>query len=429
MHKETAAVRIGASAVRPKVLIFVATYLPGYKSGGPVRTIEALVEALGDRVDFHIATSDRDSSDNAAEPAERYPGIAPGQWYKVGKAQVTYVERPRSAAGYAVALRQLIRIMNEVRPDRVYLNSFFNPAFSFGIVAYAAGFSRRTKILLAPRGEFDPGALGLKSGKKRLFVALAWASGVYGRVEWHASTDLEADNIRRAMAPKTQIHVACDITRLPPMEGVEPDPFRGKKTGTARLCFLARISPKKNLHTAIKALSQVTGKVVFDVFGPDQEADYAAHCRALAGACGPHVTITFRGAVPREDVLTVLQGYHGFLMPTLGENFGHSIIEALHCGLPVVIGTATPWRGLESVQAGFDVPPQDGSAVAAAVQALIDQDAETWRQWSRAARHYAASKLCPPETVEACLRMFQGLPAHDGGPRMVADGAVAQPGP
>ncbi|MGF1455597.1 MAG: glycosyltransferase family 4 protein [Alphaproteobacteria bacterium] len=405
------------------MLVFLATYLPGYKSGGPVRTIEAMVEALGDRIEFLIATSDRDSVDNAAERASRYPGIEPGRWYPVGKAQVTYIEKPSSPVGILTAVRRLIGILNDTRPDLVYLNSFFDPAFSVGPMVHLAVRSPKTRVLIAPRGEFDAGALGLKARKKRLFLSLVRKAGLYRTAEWHASTDLEADNIRWVLAPRSAIHVACDITRLPPVDDAGSDPARGKAPGTVRLCFLARISPKKNLHTAIKALEKVEGTVVFDVFGPDQEADYAAHCRALAEACGAHVTVRFRGSVPREDVLGVLQGYHGFLMPTLGENFGHSIIEAMHCGVPVIIGDTTPWRGLAPLKAGFDVPPQDLASVTRAVQTLIDQDAQTWLSWSRAARNYAGEKLCPPRTVEACLHMFQGLPAHDGGPRSQSAGA------
>ena len=38
--------------------------LPGFKAGGPVRSLSSLVEALGDEILFHIVTRDSDLSDN-----------------------------------------------------------------------------------------------------------------------------------------------------------------------------------------------------------------------------------------------------------------------------------------------------------------------------------------------------------------------------
>ena len=65
--------------MKPIVLIIVHHYLPGTKSGGPVRTISNLVEQLGDDFDFRILTTDRDHRDLAP-----YPDIESGVWYPVG---------------------------------------------------------------------------------------------------------------------------------------------------------------------------------------------------------------------------------------------------------------------------------------------------------------------------------------------------------
>lgn len=47
------------------------------------------------------------------------------------------------------------------------------------------------------------------------------------------------------------------------------------------------------------------------------------------------------------------------LLPTLGENFGHSIIEALSAGLPVIISNRTPWKNLIAEGVGADLPLED----------------------------------------------------------------------
>ena len=43
-----------------KILIITGRYLPGYKDGGPLRTIINVTEALGDEYNFHIMCWDRE---------------------------------------------------------------------------------------------------------------------------------------------------------------------------------------------------------------------------------------------------------------------------------------------------------------------------------------------------------------------------------
>lgn len=44
-----------------KVLTFTSYYLPGYKGGGPVRTIENMIAHLSDSgLEFWVITRDRD---------------------------------------------------------------------------------------------------------------------------------------------------------------------------------------------------------------------------------------------------------------------------------------------------------------------------------------------------------------------------------
>src|SRR6266550_7544221 len=71
---------------KPIVLVLVRYYLPGYKSGGPVRTIANLVDHLSDDLEFRIVTRDRDSLDELP-----YPGIKVDAWNRVGKALVYYI--------------------------------------------------------------------------------------------------------------------------------------------------------------------------------------------------------------------------------------------------------------------------------------------------------------------------------------------------
>ena len=77
-----------------KVLCFCDFYLPGYRAGGPIRTIANMVLNLGDEIDFHIVTRDRDFGSN-----EPYRGVAIDAWNTVGKAKVFYASPASLSSG------------------------------------------------------------------------------------------------------------------------------------------------------------------------------------------------------------------------------------------------------------------------------------------------------------------------------------------
>ena len=85
---EEMAAPLGSCRERKRVLVCAASYLPGYKSGGPIRSIANMVAHLSSYFDFYVVTKDRDATDT-----ESYPGVTPNRWYRVGNARVLYCSR------------------------------------------------------------------------------------------------------------------------------------------------------------------------------------------------------------------------------------------------------------------------------------------------------------------------------------------------
>ena len=71
---------------RTRILVLTSCYLPGYKAGGPVRSISGMIQSLGDEFEFRVLTLDHDLGDR-----QPYPGVVRGAWTPVGKAQVMYL--------------------------------------------------------------------------------------------------------------------------------------------------------------------------------------------------------------------------------------------------------------------------------------------------------------------------------------------------
>ena len=70
-----------------KVLIITGRYVPGFRDGGPVRSILNLTEWLGEEYDIRIMCLDRDHGDSAP-----YPNIRRDEYNEVGRAKVWYTE-------------------------------------------------------------------------------------------------------------------------------------------------------------------------------------------------------------------------------------------------------------------------------------------------------------------------------------------------
>ena len=57
----------------------------------------------------------------------------------------------------------------------------------------------------------------------------------------------------------------------------------------------------------------------------------------------------------RTEVMNCISQYHVLFLPTLNENFGHSIVDAFAASCPVIISNRTPWLKLKEENVGFDI--------------------------------------------------------------------------
>lgn len=385
--------------MKPRVMVFSRGYLPGFRGGGPVRSLVNLVQALGAEMDFRIITRDRD--EGAGQP---YSSVVPGTWQDVGHARVLYL--PPSA----ISTRRLAREVVAVSPQVIYLNSFFDSIFTLKVLlARRAGLFPRVPMLLAPQGELSPGALGIKPLKKAAYIRLARVCRLYRGLTWQASNEAERADILRVMKDVAQEHVrvAADLTEEPDVAPVVRAPRLA--SGVLRLCFLSRISPKKNLDFALRVLADVKAPVEFMIYGPIEDGAFWATCRQLMARLPSHVRVQYGGELFPQQVRQTLSEYDLFFFPTRGENFGHVIFEALMAGVPVLTSDQTPWADLEAQGAGWSFPLHATGAFVAAIDAASrelpkDRDAAASR-----AMAYAAWRVDRAADVKRAHELFRSL--------------------
>ncbi len=367
----------GRASRRPRVLAVAGTYLPGVKGGGHIRSIAALATCLGRELELFVLCRDRDFGDE-----DPYPNVRVGRWSKVGNAQVLYL--PHSA----FSARRYRSLLSELDPDVLYLNTPFSlREFVLPAIVALRSFPA-VRVVVAPRGCLDRGALMLKRTKKRAFLRLLRWSRIPKAVTWQASTDTEAASITGALGA-VDVAVASDFPTIAAggatLQG-GTDCAPRKAPGHLRVIFLSRVSPKKNLIFLLERLANVEGEVELTIAGPIEDRSYWAQCkRLIAGRLG-HIRVTTTGTVAYADVLPLLASHHVFALPTLSENFGHVVLEALVAGCVVIVSDRTPWRGLEALGAGWDLPLEEPAAWEAALRHCCDMESSEFRAMSCCAR-------------------------------------------
>jgi glycosyltransferase involved in cell wall biosynthesis len=382
------------------ILIFTQGYLPGFKWGGPVQSIAGLVEALGDEYHFKIITSDKDLNDTSP-----YLGIQQDSWIRVGNAEVYYLS-PNKRTFFC--LRSLI---NRTHFDILYLNSFFSIDFSIKPILLAfMGLINCDHVLIAPRGEFSPGALALKAFKKRVYIRFAKMLKLYSQVHWQASSLHEKQHILRTFAGSSiavataPIFIASDVS--PTNFSNTGSHNRQKFPGTVKIVFLSRISPMKNLIGALNSFIGIKGNIVFDIYGPAEDSSYWNKCEKIIGSLSANIKVDYKGTLPHNEVISVLSKYHLFFLPTLGENFGHVISEALLSACPVLISDQTPWRNLENKGVGWDLPLDSPEKFTQVIQQCVDMDHVTFQAMSARARTYGIESAQDTRILQQNRDMF-----------------------
>lgn len=381
---------------KPQILIFVTYYLPGYKAGGPIRTIANMVDRLGDEFQFKIVTSDRDLKDTKS-----YSDIIIDKWNRVGKADVLYIS-PKGRS-----LRGLKKILCSTECHVVYLNGFFSPHFTIKpLLLRRLQMIPDWPLIIAPRGGFSSGALGLKRFKKHAYIIFSKLIGLYYDVVWQASSEYEKKDIRRWLGKHVPVVIAPNLP-LSVQQTKNQLPRHEKNVGYLKILFLSRISRKKNLDGALKMLKGLKGKVEFNIYGPMEDKLYWAECQKIIAGLPGNIEVQYCGSVAHEKVGAVMREHDIFLFPTLGENFGHVILEALFAGCPVLISDQTLWRGLENKGVGWDLPLSKPEMFLEVLQKCVDMNDEEYVKWSERARAYGLQVTKDDGVVEQNRGLFQ----------------------
>ncbi|HEY4797624.1 MAG TPA: glycosyl transferase family 1, partial [Bacteroidia bacterium] len=172
---------------KKKILILSDWYLPGYKAGGPIKSISTLIANCSDVFDLYVITSDRDLGED-----KPYKNIQSDKWNSVGDSVSVYYVSEKN-----INWKNLLSVIRQIEFDLIYLNSYFSRCFSIYPLLYQKFGFIKTPVLIAPRGMLGDGALQIKQTKKKVFISLSKMLSLHKYVSWHATSKQEAQEIRK----------------------------------------------------------------------------------------------------------------------------------------------------------------------------------------------------------------------------------------
>jgi len=266
--------------------------------------------------------------------------------------------------------RELIRILEQIDPDIVCLNTSF---------CYWAGdvirrWKPEMKVIFYVHGEEVPNAKGyhgrnaleaLKAGDHVVAVSSFTKNAL-------AAAGLDPDKV-------TVINNGVDTTRFQPGPKSETIVDRFRLGSRRILLTLARLDERKGQDMLIRAIPKIVEAVPDLAYLVVGEGDMTERLWGLVSELRLESTVLFTGGVSDDDVLAYYRTCDVYAMPNRTtangdtEGFGLVFLEAGACGKAVIGGKAggVP-DAIEDGKTGFLVDGTSVEAIAAACIRLLD---------------------------------------------------------
>ena len=244
----------------------------------------------------------------------------------------------------------------------------------------ASYYCRKNKVpyVLRPHGTLDPFLV------YRRRWPLKWAYiNLFEKKNFNAAAAIQyssrmeekmTSHFMDVTSPSLVIPEGIDLEKfekLPPR-----GTFRAKHPETAGkvlVLFLSRFHQKKGLELLIDACARAkAGRAdAHLVLAGSGDHDYVKQVSQKVHDAGISHCTTITGHLSDENKLAALADADLFVLPSYGENFGLAVVEAMACGVPVLISDKVGiWPEIAEAEAGM-VTPCDPAKIADAIDRLV----------------------------------------------------------
>lgn len=377
-----------------KIVIFNGFYYPSKNCGGPMTSVENIVNTCSDEFDFYIVCYNHDFGDKT-------PFDLPiRQWTKWGLANVMYVDR----AFIDYSVKRMGAFIDELKPDLMWFSGVLNP--NKKIVAAINGRKKHIPVLYSPRGEVSADRVVIKGYKKIPYLYFLRIFGIYKNCFFHGTSDDEIEGLKRFFNPDPN-----HLFKVPNIAiRQQPDMVTSmKKEGELHAMFFSRIHEVKNLLYAIKCVSKCHQKITYDIYGPIESEAYWEECKKTAESAPQNISVNYKGILSKEELGKAIQEHDCFLFPTINENYGHVIAESLANSRPVILSKGTtPWDDLDG-KAGAAIPLEAPDIFTEKLDYYASLTNQEFEKIIVTTKKYFSDKIMADSAIQGHKKMFNDI--------------------
>lgn len=393
-----------------KLLCVIPSYWPAFEIGGPVFSVHQLLKTLVKRgVEVTVYTTNVGLGGRVT--VNRETGV--------DGVRVTYFSFYRAFEflgnyGWQLSL-SLSRALRRTLPqfDLVYIVSVWNYPT---VIAWYYCRKYNKPYILSPRGSLDQYTLGKKAWKKLPYYYFLARRILQEASCIHYTSRLEERWCHGPLRLKSRPVVIPnglaieDFSSLPD-KGVLIKRYPNIKDKEIIL-FLGRLNWKKGLDILLKAFAVVCKEregLHLLVVG-DGERRYAEGMKKWV--CNHQLSdkVTFLGFLSAGEKLSAFAATGVFVLPSYSENFGMAVLEAMACGLPVVITERVGiFEDVADAKAGIVIKP-DTEGLILALRELLHSP-QRCRQMGEAGKRLVREKFSLDSVAEKMIDFFGSIVA------------------
>tara|TARA_R110000782_G_scaffold19101_10_gene52074 strand:+ start:9365 stop:10519 length:1155 start_codon:yes stop_codon:yes gene_type:complete len=368
-----------------------------FRSGGPVRAVLDLSEALADK-------------GHTVEVIVKHGPDTPESWKRPGSpTRVTALGRPQIGGAWFRGAT-LERIREAVAgADVVHLHGIWTPQNTqFARIAR----EMNKPYVVSCRGMLDDWCMAQRKPKKLFYLRFLGGSAMLNNAALiHCTAEGELRQSEKWFPGSTGRIIpnllSLDPYRNPPGRELASARFPQLDRQEPSLLFLSRLHYKKGVEHLIDA-----ARILRDRGTPHQvliagkgDDAYERKLREQTTRLGLDGLVSFLGMVIGDEKVSLYGAADMFVLPTSQENFGFVFFEALAAGCPVLTtrGVDT-WPELQ--EAGSLIIEQDADAIADAVIGVTRSRAERDALGQRG-RAWVFEHMNPARIVESFERFYE----------------------